>query len=68
MAEVRAIVTCDTCGHRQAVERVIRTPEAFHQVCHECEAVMIVEVTAADIAAAAERDRARKAQRAGLSR
>ena len=49
---MRAIVTCECCGHRQAVARPIRQPEAFHVVCHECEGVLRVEVTAADLRAA----------------
>jgi hypothetical protein len=46
---MRAIVTCECCGHRQAVARPIRLPEAFHVVCHECEGVLRVEVTADDL-------------------
>ena len=50
--EMRAIVTCECCGHRQAVARPIRAPEAFHVVCHECEGVLRVEVTANDLSTA----------------
>jgi transcription elongation factor Elf1 len=50
--EMRAIVTCECCGHRQAVARPIRAPEAFHVVCHECEGVLRVEVTAYDLSTA----------------
>jgi transcription elongation factor Elf1 len=50
---MRAIVTCECCGHRQAVERSIKRPEAFHLVCHCCEGVLRVEVTADDLRAAA---------------
>ena len=46
---MRAIVTCECCGHRQAVARPIRRPEAFHVVCHECEGVLRVEVTDTDL-------------------
>ncbi len=49
---MRAIVTCECCGHRQAVARPIRKPEAFHIICHDCEGVLLVEVTSADIRAA----------------
>lgn len=49
---MRAIVTCECCGHRQAVARPIRRPESFHVVCHECEGVLRVEVTSADLRAA----------------
>jgi hypothetical protein len=49
---MRAIVTCECCGHRQAVARPIRRPESFHVVCHECEGVLRVEVTSADLMAA----------------
>jgi transcription elongation factor Elf1 len=47
--KMRAIVTCECCGHRQAVARAIRIPEAFHVVCHECEGVLRVEVTETDL-------------------
>jgi transcription elongation factor Elf1 len=46
---MRAIVTCECCGHRQTVARAIRRPEVFHIVCHDCERSLRVEVTAADI-------------------
>jgi hypothetical protein len=49
---MRAIVTCECCGHRQAVARPIRLPEAFHVICHECEGVLRVEVTADDLTTA----------------
>jgi hypothetical protein len=49
---MRAIVTCECCGHRQAVARPIRNPESFHVICHGCEGVLLVEVTSADIQAA----------------
>ncbi len=48
---MRAIVTCECCGHRQAVARPIRNPEEFHVVCHECEGVLRVAVTADDLSA-----------------
>jgi hypothetical protein len=50
--EMRAIVTCECCGHRQAVARPIGRPEAFHVVCHECEGILRVEVTADDLSTA----------------
>jgi hypothetical protein len=50
--EMRAIVTCECCGHRQAVARPIGRPEAFHVVCHECEGILRVEVTADDLTTA----------------
>ena len=46
---MRAIVTCECCGHRQAVARPIREPESFHVVCHKCEGVLRVEVTVGDL-------------------
>lgn len=49
---MRAIVTCECCGHRQAVARAIRRPESFHVICHACEGVLKVEVTDADLRAA----------------
>lgn len=57
---MRAIVTCECCGHRQAVERSISRPEAFHLVCHCCEGVLRVEVTAEDLRVAATATRAGK--------
>jgi len=50
--KMRAIVTCECCGHRQAVARPIGRPEAFHVVCHECEGILRVEVTADDLTTA----------------
>ena len=49
---MRAIVTCECCGHRQAVARPIRRAESFHLLCHGCEGVLLVEVTSADLRAA----------------
>ena len=49
---MRAIVTCECCGHRQAVARAVERPESFHLVCHDCEGVLRVDVSAADLAAA----------------
>ncbi len=49
---MRAIVTCECCGYRQAVARQINAPESFHIVCHECEGVLRVDVTSADLKAA----------------
>ena len=50
--EMRAIVTCECCGYRQAVARPIRRPETFHVICHGCEGVLLVEVTTEDLRAA----------------
>ncbi|GAC1337520.1 MAG: hypothetical protein NVSMB29_01980 [Candidatus Dormibacteria bacterium] len=50
---MRAIVTCECCGHRQAVARAIDRPESFHLVCHECEGVLRVDVSADDLRSAA---------------
>ncbi len=49
MGEMRAIVTCEYCGHRQEMARPIRKPESFHVVCHGCEGILLVEVTSADL-------------------
>ncbi|HET9051379.1 MAG TPA: hypothetical protein VFO60_06720 [Candidatus Dormibacteraeota bacterium] len=49
---MRAIVTCECCGHRQTVARAIRVPESFYLVCHDCERSLRVEVTDDDIRAA----------------
>ena len=49
---MRAIVTCECCGHRQTVARPIRRPESFYLVCHDCERTLRVDVTSEDIHAA----------------
>lgn len=49
---MRAIVTCECCGHRQTVARPIHRPEIFYLVCHDCERSLRVEVSDADIRAA----------------
>jgi hypothetical protein len=49
---MRAIVTCECCGHRQAIARQIMRPESFNLVCHSCEGVLRVEVTLDDLEAA----------------
>jgi ribosome-binding protein aMBF1 (putative translation factor) len=49
---MRAIVTCECCGHRQTVARTIRVPESFYLVCHDCERSLRVEVTDDDIKSA----------------
>ena len=49
---MRAVVTCECCGNRQAVARQIQQAEIFHVVCHTCESVLRVEVTDADLRAA----------------
>jgi transcription elongation factor Elf1 len=52
---MRAVVTCECCGHRQAVARAIARPQSFHLVCHACEGVLRVEVTAEDLRVAREK-------------
>jgi hypothetical protein len=49
---MRAVVTCECCGHRQAIARQIVRPESFNLVCHSCEGVLRVEVTVNDLHAA----------------
>lgn len=49
---MRAIVTCECCGHRQTVARPIRRPETFYLICHECERSLRVDVTDVDIQSA----------------
>jgi hypothetical protein len=49
---MRAVVTCECCGHRQAIARQIVRPESFNLVCHSCEGVLRVEVTTDDLKAA----------------
>jgi hypothetical protein len=50
---MRAVVTCESCGLRQAVARAIPEPTTFHIVCHRCELSLLVTVTDADIRSAA---------------
>jgi len=52
---MRAVVTCECCGHRQSVARVILEPESFFVICHECEGVLRVQVTAEAIRTAEAR-------------
>ena len=49
---MRAVVTCECCGNRQAVARQIVQAESFHVMCHSCESVLRVEVTAEELRAA----------------
>ena len=46
---MRAVVTCECCGHRQAIARQIVRPESFNLICHRCEQSLMVSVTQADI-------------------
>ena len=46
---MRAVVTCECCGNRQAVARQIVQAESFHVLCHSCESVLRVEVTAEEL-------------------
>ena len=62
---MRAIVTCECCGYRQAVARPIRRPEQFHVICHGCEGVLLVEVTSADLRQADKPATARAPHAAG---
>jgi len=48
---MRAVVTCECCGHRQAIARQIVRPESFNLICHSCEGVLRVEVTVNDLQA-----------------
>ncbi len=57
---MRAVVTCECCGHRQAVARQIVRPESFNLVCHACEGVLRVEVTLEDLHAAQSTSKATK--------
>jgi transcription elongation factor Elf1 len=50
---MRAIVTCECCGHRQTVARAIDRPGTFHLVCHDCERSLRVDVSTEDLSAAA---------------
>ena len=49
---MRAIVTCECCGHRQTVARAIDRPGTFHLVCHECERSLRVDVSDEELSAA----------------
>jgi len=49
---MRAVVTCECCGNRQAVARQIVQAESFHVMCHSCESVLRVDVTAEELRAA----------------
>jgi len=49
---MRAVVTCECCGHRQTVARPIAKPESFYVVCHGCEGVLRVEVSERDLRSA----------------
>jgi len=49
---MRAIVTCECCGHRQTVARAIDQPGTFHLVCHECERSLRVDVSVDDLSSA----------------
>lgn len=49
---MRAVVTCECCGNRQAVARQIQRAETFYVVCHACESVLRVEVTDDELRAA----------------
>jgi transcription elongation factor Elf1 len=61
---MRAIVTCECCGHRQTVARAIEQPGTFHLVCHECERSLRVDVSPEDLSAAARTPRSPSADRA----
>ncbi len=54
---MRAVVTCESCGYRETVARSIRTAQSFYVVCHQCEGVLRVEVTDADLKAAQSKAR-----------
>ena len=49
MITTKVAVTCDQCGHRHRIARQIAQPESFDVVCHECESVLKVVVTDADL-------------------
>ena len=65
---MRAVVTCECCGFRQAVARSIARPESFFLVCHECEGVLRVEVTAQAIRTAEALATARQRSKSAASR
>ena len=65
---MRAVVTCECCGFRQAVARSISRPESFFVICHECEGVLRVEVTAQAIRTAEALASARRSTRTAASR
>jgi ribosome-binding protein aMBF1 (putative translation factor) len=60
---MRAVVTCECCGNRQAVARQITHAESFFVVCHSCESVLRVEVNEDDLRAARISEQAATAAR-----
>lgn len=66
---MRAVVTCECCGFRQAVARSITRAECFYVICHECEGVLRVDVTDEDleVAAAIARSQHRSLKRSATS-
>lgn len=56
---MRAVVSCEGCGHRQEVARDILAPSTFHIICHRCEQSLVVTVTEADLRTAASMRRSR---------
>lgn len=45
------IVICELCEHRHRCARLVSEACSFPLICHGCEAVLNVELTAADLAA-----------------
>ncbi|HEY2705893.1 MAG TPA: hypothetical protein VGL20_19605 [Candidatus Dormibacteraeota bacterium] len=64
---MRAIVTCECCGHRQTVARAIEQPGTFHLVCHECERSLRIDVSREDLSAAARTPGSASADRAAAA-
>lgn len=40
----RVTVTCEECGHRMLLERYRTDGETVYLICHECEALLAVQV------------------------
>jgi hypothetical protein len=47
---MRAIVTCEPCGYKQALLRRFTKPEVVRFTCHGCERVLVVDIDEAALA------------------
>jgi RNase P subunit RPR2 len=44
MQPLRVTVTCEECGERMRMERIIFAPEVVHLICHKCEGLLEVDM------------------------
>jgi RNase P subunit RPR2 len=42
---MRLTITCEDCGERHRLERLIYEPEMVYIVCHKCEGWLRVDIT-----------------------